>query len=127
MPGPYTPLTPNPPPQATIQNFIRSYLYTTYSEDQDIAALVEAFNELAQGYLDWFNETALADYASEAVSGDLLDWVAEGLYGVTRQALPTGTNKQIGPLNTFAFNTLAMNQIEIEGPTDFFATSDDVF
>lgn len=109
----------------TLQDVIASYLYQEYSDDDDLQAFVIAFNDLAQQYVDIFNGLNLPVYSG--LSGPLLDWVAQGLYGFTRPVLPSGRNRNIGPLNTYRFNVLRLNQIKIIQPTQFYATTDDVF
>lgn len=128
------PPTPNPGPRpfppsgpTSLTKVIPSYLYKEYEDDDNLQAFVAAFNEYAQKYVDWFNEINLPIYTSPTITGDLLDWVAEGLYGIKRPTLPSGQNRNLGPYNTFAYNTLAYNEREVVGPDDYSATSDDIF
>lgn len=111
----------------SLQQIIPMYLYVQYADDPDLQAFVTAFNELAQGYLDWFNQTPLAIYTSPQVSGQLLDWVAKGLYGVTRPYLSAGSSSVEGPLNTYEFNTLEPNQSLVISSGTYVATDDDIF
>lgn len=110
-----------------LQKTIPSYLYWQYQEDSDLRAFVRAFNTLAQEDVDWFNQINLPIYTGGQISGDLLDWVAEGLYGSPRPVLPSGREISKGPFNTWALNTFPFNGYLREGPTDFFVTTDDVF
>lgn len=114
-----------PPGPTTLQDVIASYLYQEYSDDDDLQAFVIAFNNLAQQYVDIFNGLNLPAYSG--LTGPLLDWVAQGLYGFTRPVLPSGRNRNIGPLNTYRFNVLRAEQVKIIQPTQFYATTDDVF
>lgn len=117
-----------PPTEPTsLTQTIPSYLYEEYADDDDLQAFVRAYNEMAQEYVDWFNSIGLPIYTGDPIAGDLLDWVAEGLYGMIRPALGSGRNRDLGPLNTFAMNTIPFNQRRIIGPSDVTATSDDVF
>lgn len=117
----------------TLTRTIPSYAYWQYSDDDDIQAFVAAFNEMAQEYVDWFNEIQLPVYTNAGLSGALLDWVIEGIYGLTRPSLPLGHSLQIGALNTYAFNTIAFNDGNLEtagaspGDPNYYAASDDTF
>lgn len=61
---------------------IRAYLYQEYADDDDLQAFWKAYNDLAQQYVDWFSTIGLPIYTG--LSGDLLTWVARGLYGARR-------------------------------------------
>lgn len=115
------------PGQTTVQTVIPSYLYQQYSDDDDLQAFTDAFNQYAQVYLDWFNQINLPVYTKATVAGALLDWVAEGLYGISRPALPSGKNQYLGPFNTFAYNVLPFNGHKFIGPVNYTATNDDTF
>lgn len=91
----------------TVQEIVPSYLYQEYSDDEDLQAFIDAYNEKAQQYLDWFNAVELPVYTKQ--TGSLLDWVAAGLYGFVRPVLPFGVTKAIGPYNSWAFNTYKFN------------------
>jgi hypothetical protein len=106
---------------------LQSYLYEEYRDDDDLQAFVTAFNNLSQEYLDWFTNTPLALYTSDAISGPLLDWVGEGLYGMARPALPSGLSQDIGTYNTFLYNELAFNEYEVIGSQNFYLTTDDIY
>ena len=64
-----------------------SYLYAQYQDDVTLSAFVDAYNSLAQSYLDWFNDTPLAIYVLSSINGTLLDWVGDNLYQVIRPAI----------------------------------------
>lgn len=130
-PTPYPP-TPQPgtfPPSGptTMTDIIPSYLYKEYDDDDDLQAFVGAYNVLAQSYMDFFVSGLLPVYTSSTITGALLDWVAAGLYGMTRPALSSGRNRDLGPLNTYAYNVLPLNKRRRVGPTDVTVTSDDIF
>jgi hypothetical protein len=114
-----------PPSGPTSQtSLIPSYLYKEYDDDDDLQNFVQAFNGLAQNYIDTFNALNLPVYQLQ--SGALLDWVAAGLYGMTRPALSSGLPLTLGPFNTYEFNTLDLNANFIIEP-DVVATSDDIY
>lgn len=111
----------------TLTRTIPSYLYQQYNDDDDLQAFVDAYNSIAQDYVTWFAEIGLPIYTGAQISGALLDWVAAGLYGMTRPRLPSGRVQTLGPLNTYAFNTMVLNLLRLEGPSSFYLTSDDIF
>lgn len=130
-PTPYPPV-PQPgvfPPSGptTLTETIPAYLYQEYADDDDLQAFFAAFNGLAQGYVTWFATVLLPVYTSPTISGSLLDWVAEGLYGMLRPSLSSGRNRDVGPYNTWAYNTITYNRRKKIGPNDVTVTSDDVF
>lgn len=133
----YQPPTPFPPaPQpgtfppsgpTTLTALIPSYLYQEYADDDDLQAFVAAYNDLGQGYVDWFVNIGLPIYTSPQISGSLLDWVAAGIYGMIRPALSSGRNRDLGPFNTYGFNVLGYNARRSVGPQNVTVTTDDVF
>ena len=104
-----------------------SYLYAQYNDDDDLQAFVNSYNGLAQGYVDWFNSINLPIYTQSQISGPLLDWVAEGLYGITRSYLFTPGGKFVGPFNTWQLNSITFNGSYFTPPTNAALPSDDVF
>jgi len=68
---------------------ILSYLYQQYADDLDLRAFVDAYNNLTQQYVDYLNTVNLPIYTG--LSGALLDWVAQGLYGVKRPTIGTSS------------------------------------
>lgn len=130
VPPGYQPFDNEFPPAGptTLTEVIPSYLYEQYTDDDDLQAFVQVFNYMAQQYVTWFAEVMLPVYAlNPMVSGALLDWVAEGLYGMRRPLLPLGNTQNLGMFNTIQFNTLPFNEEEIVGPQDYYLTTDDVF
>lgn len=132
-PTPYPP-TPQPgnfpptgPTTLTALGGMASYLYEQYQDDDDLQAFVSSFNELAQIYVGWFATTLLPVYTSDAISGSLLDWVAAGIYGMFRPSLSSGKNRDLGPLNTYGLNEIALNVRKTIGPINVTVASDDVF
>jgi hypothetical protein len=133
----YQPPTPFPPaPQTgafppagptTVTTVLPSYLYVEYNDDDDLQAFVASYNAIAQGYVSWFVNTPLAVYTSASIFGMLLDWIAAGIYGMIRPALSSGQSRDLGPLNTYTPNELALNHRKRIGPTDVTATTDDIF
>lgn len=116
-----------PPGPTTLLAVIPAYLYQQYNDDEDLQAFVDALNALYQSYVTWFATVMLPVYTNPMVNTDLLDWVAQGLYGMSRPALPSGRSQNIGAINTFALNTWVINEEEIIGPPDYYITTDDIF
>lgn len=111
----------------TLTQTIPSYLYTEYNDDADLQAFVDAYNSMVQQYVDLFNTINLPIYTGDPISGDLLDWVGEGIYDISRPALPVGHDSVIGPLNTWALNTLAFNTRRVLSGTTFYVVNDDIY
>lgn len=126
--APPTPYSGAYPPSGPVTrlNTIPSYLYKQYEEDDDLQAMVAAYNGFTQAFIDWFNALNLPIYPNH--SGALLDWVATGLYGYPRPTLYSGRSNAKGPYNTFQFNTLRLNQHKrVSQFSDIAAVSDDVY
>ena len=134
-----------PPAGVTgLTNVIPSYLYQEYSDDDDLQGFVEAENNLQQDFVDTFNALNLPIYTGQPslVSGALLDWVGEGLYGMARPALGSSQPVIMGPLNTFGPNwifpmwdatppytgiTFGLNEIEMLSIGNVVITDDDTY
>lgn len=94
-----------------LQEVAPSYLYFQYSDDDDLQAFVAAYNQLVQGYIDWFNQTPLGLYTAASISGSLLDWLATGIYGITRPVIVTqpSTASSSGGYNANPYNDFPYN------------------
>lgn len=127
--GPFTPFSGAFPPAGpqSLQATIGSYLYQEYSDDDDLQAFVAAYNAAVQRYVTFFNQVNLPVYTGAPIAGPLLDWVATGLYGYPRPILPSGLSQNVGPLNTWALNTLQLNEQETLQPANYYVTTDDVY
>lgn len=118
------------PPQAqtTTQGIIPSYLYEQYNDDDNLWALVNAYNSMAQGYLDWFNNINLPVYTGDQIAGPLLDWVARGVYGLPRPTLSYSTGlPSVGPFNTYPLDTIAFDDGNTAVATTVFNVTDDIY
>lgn len=114
-----------PPGPVSVAETIPSYLYVQYADDDDLQAFVAGYNGMAQNYVDWFNDTGVPVYTG--LTGSLLDWVAAGLYGITRPTIESFAIAARGMINTFELNTLELNEYVPGTPAQFFLASDDVF
>ncbi len=105
-----------------------AYPYVQYADDADITAFFTAYNNISQTYLNNINDLNLPVYTGSAIVGALLDWVAQGIYGITRPTLPVGsTFSNQGVYNTIEYDTEAYNQdIEIN-PNTYYTVTDDYF
>lgn len=110
-----------------LQALIQSYVYQEYSDDADVQAFVGSFNGIAQGYVDWFNQTPLAVYTSGAISGPLLDWIGQGLYGISRPTISSLTTKAVGGMNSYPMNTRAMNSFKVYRSGTAQIADDDIY
>ena len=111
----------------TLQAIIPAYVYQQYADDDDIQAFNSAYNNTAQSYLNWFTGIELPIYTSSTINGALLDWVAQGIYGISRPTLPSGSVRGIGLLNTYEMNTIKINQFTTSGSVTVYVCSDDIF
>jgi hypothetical protein len=113
--------------QTSLTQILPAYVYKQYEDDENIQAFNDAYNGMAQSYLDFINALNLPIYTSASISGSLLDWVAAGIYGLVRPALPYGQIVGIGPLNTWTPNQIAVNSFQTSGVINNFTTTDDIF
>lgn len=95
--------------QAPLADIVPAYVYIQYNDDEYVTAFFTAFNGMAQGYLDWFNETPLPVWTNPNISGTLLDYIGNNLYGISRPVLGTSTTTGTAGMNDYAMNTQAMN------------------
>lgn len=132
-----------PPPGVTgLTTVIPSYLYQEYSDDDDLQGFVAAQNNMQQNFVDTFNALNLPIYPGPIVAGKLLDWVGEGLYGMSRPAIGTVEPVIMGPLNTYGPNwlfplwdpvppstaiTFGVNEIEVLSLDNIVITNDDLY
>jgi len=118
------PFPPSGP--ASMLTSIPSFLYQEYSDDDDLQAFVAAYNGIAQGYIDWFNQINLPIYTG--LSGPLLDWVGKGIYGIERPTLYSSVAYLLGELNTYGLNALGFNEGGIvNNISNITVTNDDIY
>jgi hypothetical protein len=98
-------LSPQP-----LQNIIPSYPFQEFSDDENIVAFFTAYNQLAQGYLNYANETPLSVYTSPAISGPLLDWIMNGIYGIERPVFSSLMRNFVGGLAVFPLGTISLGE-----------------
>jgi hypothetical protein len=87
---------------------IPSYLYWQYQNDPDIAAFVTVYNQDTQSIVDWFNSVNLPIYTQ--LSGNLLDWVGQGVYGYPRPIIGSSKVLEIkGQINSYPTTVLPIS------------------
>jgi len=114
-----------------ITNILPSYLYQQYANDPTspyLQAFFDAYNTTAQGYLDQLNNLNLPVYTNANITGVLLDWVAQGIYGFPRPSLSAGTAfTHDGVYDTVAYDTTAYTQNVTGTPSPVYTVTDDYF
>ncbi|MDE2467975.1 MAG: hypothetical protein KGL35_04350 [Bradyrhizobium sp.] len=114
-------------PQLPVTQIIPSYLYQQYQDDPNLQAFVNAYNTMAQIVLNTFVQVPLPVYTNGMISGALLDWVAQGLYGMDRPTLASGGTSNLGPYNTLTYNSAKYNSYVVGNPSQYVIASDDIF
>ena len=110
-----------------LTQIIPSYLYQQYSDEDSLIAFVNSYNQMTQSYLDWFNAISLPDYTGPPIVSNLLDWVGQGIYGMKRPILTSGSVLGTGPLNTWELNVQTLNAYTTTFSGTTYATSDDAY
>jgi hypothetical protein len=113
---------------APVRKIIPAYPFVQYRDDPNVVAFFDAYNEMAQEYLDEINGLSLPYWPSPALSGKLLDWVVEGIYGETRPLLQVSQDAIAkGAYNTIDYNTIPYAGLKnfVPGATTYVA--DDYF
>lgn len=103
-----------------------SYLYQQYADDAALQAFVDSYNAITQIYLNTFNTLNLPIYTSSVITGELLDWVAVGLYGIYRPSLsdPVGYTSE-GAYNTVTYNVVPYSgDVQLSPGTSYVVTDD---
>lgn len=115
-------------PQLPLQQILPSYIYQQYADDANIVAFSQAYNTLAQAYLDWFNQTPFGVYTSPSVTGPLLDWIGQGIYGVPRPVFSTlSTYFQGNAIGGVPLNILPVNGSRILRSGTAVTANDDYY
>ena len=115
-----------PPLSPTVQTFtIPSYLYTQYNDDDNLQAFFNAENGMSQTYVDWFVNAGLPIYT--LLSGSMLDWIAQGLYGIVRPVLSSASIGGYGPINTLPVNSYPINNSAPGSGASYYTADDDTF
>ncbi|WP_199637472.1 hypothetical protein JEM67_11230 [Serratia sp. PAMC26656] len=114
--------------QALIEKIIPAYPYTQYNADPNIVAFFTAYNALAQGYLDYLNALNLPCWTSPSITGELLDWIALGIYGERRPLLQISEDAIArGAYNTIEYNAIPYAGLKNYVPGSVSYVPDDYF
>lgn len=114
--------------KAPVNKIIPSYSFTQYNDDPNVVAFFDAYNEIAQGYLDSLNDLNLPCWTSPAIIGELLDWVALGIYGQDRPLLQVSEDAIArGAYNTIEYNSIAYARMKNYIPGSASYVPDDYF
>lgn len=116
-----------PPAGPPVTQIIPCYPYVEYQDDDNVSSFFAAYNQLAQNDLDALNSLNLPIYTNGVIQGSLLDWVGQGIYGMSRPVIPTGQLTLEGPFNTYQFNSLVFNGRKVINSGTFFTATDDVY
>jgi hypothetical protein len=118
---------PGLPQQTNLQSFPPAYVFQEYSDDDNIQAFNTSYNDLAEQFLLWFNTLNLPIYTGGIISGSLLDWVAQGLYGTMRPSVSTGSSFAYDAINSVQINYMAINERRASSKSSLQTTNDDYF
>lgn len=114
-----------------ITNTLPAYLYQQYSFDDTtpyLQAFFTAYNNSSQTNLDTLNNINLPIYTNDLIEGDLLNWVALGIYGVERPSLSTGRDfSPLGVYDTLPYDTSAYSEDIAGSAGTFYVVTDDYF
>lgn len=111
-----------------IDRIIPAYPFVQYNDDENVVAFFNAYNTLAQQYLDALNGLALPCWTSPEVTGYLLDWIAQGIYGQLRPAVQLSqTQTEKGDYNTIEYNMIPYACISNYVAGQYAFLSDDLF
>jgi hypothetical protein len=104
---------------------IPAYAYAQYQDDDSIQAFFSSYNDAQQYYLDWFVNVGLPVYTG--LSSSLLDWVAQGLYGLTRPVISSEGSGATGPLGGIVLGGIVLAGGTPQINPYYVLASDDVF
>jgi hypothetical protein len=113
--------------QTSLTGVIPSYVFQEYADDDDIQALFEAQTDFAQGFLNWFIGANLPIYTGGIVAGPLLDWVGQGIYGIVRPSITTGSSSSIEATNQYWTDQIATNERKVTSSGTSSTVNDDIY
>ncbi|MDE2470211.1 MAG: hypothetical protein KGL35_16045 [Bradyrhizobium sp.] len=112
---------------STVQTILPAYPYAQYTDDPYLPAFFTAHNEIAQGYLDWFNQTPLSVWTNSNISGLLLDWIGQGIYGIARPVLSSIVTATTAGLATIPLATQALATMQTQTSGTAQIANDDIY
>src|ERR1700677_4526539 len=115
-------------PTLPLQTILPAFPYQWCADDTNICAFFTAYNQIAQSYLNWQNSTPLALYTSPNISGPLLDWIGQGIYGITRPVISTlSTSSVFAALDAVPLDTIAIDGSSSSSTGSAFLANDDFY
>ncbi len=121
-------LVPPVAPNYQIAAPMAAYPYSQYQDDDNITALFMAVNSYCQSnYVDFFNNYVPAAYTNVNINGMFLDWIGQGLYGVVRPYVSSGSITALGAYNTSIYNLLQYDYLYYSGTVTTLQVNDDVY
>ncbi len=110
------------------EKIIPAYPFVQYNDDENVVAFFSAYNIDAQKYLSAFNKLSLAYWPSTIITGYLLDWVSEGIYGESRPVWQTSKGSVAkGTYDTTEYNTIPYAKLRSYAPGTTEHLPDDYF
>lgn len=111
-----------------VNKILPAYPFVQYRDDEDISAFFNAYNDMAQIYLDSLNNLGLPCWTSPAVTGFLLDWIALGIYGEERPLLQVSEEALArGAYDTVEYNAIPYAKMSNYVPGSATYVHDDFF
>lgn len=110
-----------------IQTQLQAYAYQEYADDEYVQAFVSAYNRISQGYLDWSNQNPLALYTNSNISGEMLDFVGNNLYGISRPVISTFSRTISGELGSNVLGDHTMGTLVITESGTAIVANDDIY
>jgi len=120
-------LTTEPTPAPALQTTIPAYPYQEFADDLAVAAFFESYTQISQSYLDWSNQTPLSVYTSPAISGPLLDWIGQGIYGITRPVFSSLVTSTLAGIDAYPINVADINGVIRTSSGTAVVASDDYY
>lgn len=111
----------------TLQTVIPSYIYEQFNDDLNVTSFFSSYNQIAQGYLDWANQNPLSVYTNQNISGQFLDWIATGIYGISRPVILTPTVSGGGAFATVPYGLIPFAGIKTISAGTVSYASDDIY
>ena len=96
-------------PTLPLQTTIPAVAYQEYIDDLNVVAFFDSYTAISQGYLNYSNSTPLSVWSNANISGPLLDWIGQGIYGISRPVFSSLVRRFRAGLNSRPLNTQALN------------------
>ena len=105
-----------------------AYPYAQYQDDDNITGFFMAVNSYCQSnYVDFFNNYLPAVYTNVNINGLFLDWIGQGLYGIVRPYVSSGSVTSLGAYNTSLYNLFQYDYLKYSGTIMTLQVNDDLY